>query len=76
MAKRKTEKKTHAGTGHVCAECRKGAWNYENLNYEGKPFIIYCGHSTYAHTRAGIGLCLDNTPACDCFEEGKKEGGI
>lgn len=60
--------------GRVCGECRCGCWNLENLNYQHEPFIIYCDHSTYAHTKAGVGMCLDNTPACGYFEEGKKEG--
>ena len=62
--------------GRTCGECRCGCWNRENLNYQHKPFIIYCGYSTYAHTKAGVGMCLDNTPACERFEEGEKEGVV
>ena len=61
--------------GRTCSECRCGCWNRENLNYQRKPFIIYCEHSTYAHTKAGMGVCFDNTPACGCFEEGEKTKG-
>lgn len=62
--------------GHTRGECRRGCWNEENLNYKREPFMIYCEHSTYAHTKKGEGVCFYDTPACECFEKGEKEVGI
>lgn len=44
-----------------------------NFNYEGKPFLCYCEHGTYAKTKDGRGVCYDNTEACRQFKEGKKD---
>ena len=59
----------------TCGECGRGEWNTENLNYKRCPFLIYCKYSQYAHSKGGIGVCFDSTPACDHFEAGTKKGG-
>ena len=71
MGRRKT-KESHNGTGHVCGECRHGDWA-DYLDYLGHKFFIYCPFSTYAQSpKMNIGVCMDNTRACDKFKEGKK----
>lgn len=58
--------------GRTCGECAQGCWNMENLNFKGRPFLIYCEHATYARNKMGRWVCLDNTPACERFIEGAK----
>ena len=73
MAQRKMKSPVHAGDVHTCGECCRGEWNMNNFNYNGKPFMIYCEHSTYAKTKDGRGVCFDDTEACNQFKEGKKD---
>lgn len=57
----------------VCGECALGEWNMENRNFEGEPFIGYCEHAKFAHSKDDLRVFLDNTPACTFFEAGKKK---
>ena len=59
----------------TCGECGRGCWNEWNLNYKGNRFYGYCEHATFAKTRDGRGLFLDNSPACGYFFEGVKQKG-
>lgn len=75
-ASMRVQKKTETAKGRTCGECARGCWNEWNLNQKGNRFYGYCEHSTYAHTRDGRGVFLDNSPACKEFVEGaKKKGG-
>ena len=56
----------------TCGECGRGCWNEWNLNYKGNRFYGYCEHATFAKTRDGRGLFLDNSPACECFKAGER----
>ena len=71
--KKKIENKTHAGTGHVCGECSILILNKENRNYKGEPFFGYCEHATFATSKDGRRVFLDDNPACDAFAAGEKE---
>lgn len=81
MKRKGSKMNTHAGNGHTCGECCRGEWNMNNFNYNGKPFLCYCEHSTYAYSpRRACCTCFDNTPACECFKDGerpnwRKKGG-
>lgn len=68
----RTAKKSAPVKGRTCGECAQGCWNMENLNFKGRPFLIYCEHATYARNKRGRWVCLDNTPACVKFIEGAK----
>lgn len=58
----------------TCCECALGEWNMENRNYKGEPFIGYCEHAKFGHSKDDRGVFLDNTPACTFFEAGMKKG--
>lgn len=61
----------------TCGECKRGEWNTDSFNYRGEPFQIYCEHSTYAYSKKrACGTCFDDTPACECFEAGKRPNWI
>lgn len=59
----------------TCGECALGEWNMENRNYQGDPFIGYCEHAKFGHSKDDRGVFLDNTPACTFFEAGEKRKG-
>lgn len=59
----------------TCGECALGEWNMENRNYQGDPFIGYCEHAKFGHSKDDRGVFLDNTPACAFFESGEKRKG-
>ena len=58
----------------TCGECALGEWNTENRNFKGDPFIGYCEHAKFGHSKDDRGVFLDNTPACTFFESGMKKG--
>ena len=58
---------------HTCGECALGCWNLENRNYKGEPFFGYCEHATFATSKDGRRVFLDDNPACDAFLAGEKE---
>lgn len=61
----------------TCGECALGEWNMENRNFKGEPFIGYCEHAKFGHSKDDRGVFLDNTLACECFKSGtKRNGGI
>lgn len=73
MKRKVTKANTHAGTGRTCGECCRGEWCTDSFNYKGEPFMIYCPHSTYAHSRShGCGTCFDNTVSCAKFDAGER----
>ena len=59
----------------TCGECALGEWNMENRNYKGEPFIGYCEHAKFGHSKDDRGVFLDDTPACLFFEAGMKRKG-
>ena len=77
MKKRKVVKlNTHAGTGRTCVECCRGEWNMNNLNYKGKPFMIYCEHGNrgYSHVEKS-NVTYEDLAACEHFVQGKRGDG-
>lgn len=65
----------HAGTGHYCGECSHGEWNDIYRDYQGKPFLIYCEHATYAYSpKRQMPTCFADTKACERFVAGEKGG--
>ena len=75
-ASMRVQKKNETAKGRTCGECARGCWNEWNLNSKGNRFYGYCEHSTWARTKDGRGVFLDNSPACKEFVEGaKKKGG-
>lgn len=74
MTQRKTKIQVqHAGTGHTCGECVKGRYNLANLNYEGKPFMIYCEHGErgYSHVEK-LNVTYADCAACDNYRQNKE----
>ena len=47
----------------------------ENRNFKGEPFVGYCEHAKFGHSKDDRGVFLDNTPACTFFEAGEKRKG-
>lgn len=75
MKKTKTKAaQVHAGTGHTCGQCAHGRWNLDCRDYQGRPFLIYCEHATYAYSpREKCNTCYGDHQACAHFIQGEKK---
>lgn len=67
-AKQPAKVMVHAGTGHVCGECRFPCWNKENRNYKGDAFIGRCRWSQFGKIIDGTGVVYIDNNACVYFE--------
>jgi hypothetical protein len=77
MSQRKMKAPTHAGTGYTCGQCARGAYNMENRDYTGAPFLIYCEHGTQGYSkRVRQWVTYKDCDACEHYQKGQREGGI
>jgi hypothetical protein len=77
MSQRKMKAPTHAGTGYTCGQCARGAYNMENRDYNGAPFLIYCEHGTQGYSkRVRQFVTYKDCSACEHYQQGKRNGGL
>ena len=77
MAQRKTKSPVHAGEWHTCGQCARGAYNMENIDYTGAPFLIYCEHGTQGYSkRVRSFVTYKDCDACEHYQQGQMKGGV